>query len=63
MIWLIISIVCLLWVIVWTIIHAELFRQAIIYRCNVKSAPLWTLFIPMVVCAITLVLFIKTLTQ
>lgn len=62
MIWLIISIVCLLWVIVWTIIHASLFKQAIIYKCRINGAPLWTLFVPIIICAITLALFIKTLT-
>ena len=62
MIWLIISIMCFLWIIAWTVIHAELFRQAIIYRCNIKGAPLWTVFVPIIICAITLVLFIKTLT-
>ena len=61
MIWLAISILCFLWIIVWTSIHAELFRQAVIYKCRVKGAPLWTLFVPMVICAVTLVLFIKTL--
>lgn len=62
MIWLIISILSLLWVIVWTIIHASLFRQAIIYRCKVNGLPLWTLFLPMIVCAICFGLFINTLT-
>ena len=59
MIWLVISIICFLWIIVWTIIHAHLFRQAIIYKCRVEGAPLWTLFLPMIMCAITLALFIN----
>ena len=63
MIWLAISILCFMWIVVWIIIHIELFRQAIIYKHNVKGAPLWTLFLPMIVCAITLTLFINTLTQ
>ena len=62
MIWLTISILCFLWIIVWTIIHASLFKQAVIYKCKVSGAPLWTLFVPMIVCAITFSLFIKTLT-
>ena len=62
MIWLIISLICFVWVIIWTIIHAELFKQAIIYKCSVKGAPLWTLFVPIIICAITLALFIKTVT-
>jgi hypothetical protein len=62
MIWLIISLICFVWVIVWTVIHASLFKQAVIYKCRVKGAPLWTLFVPIIICAITLALFIKTVT-
>ena len=62
MIWLIISIICLLWVIVWTIIHASLFKQAIIYRCRVHGMPIWTLLIPIIICAISFALFINSIT-
>ena len=62
MIWLIISIVCLLWVIVWTIIHASLFKQAIIYKCRINGTPLWTLLVPMIICAISFALFINSVT-
>lgn len=62
MIWLSISIVCFLWIIVWTIIHVSLFKQAIVHKYKVKGLPLWTLLVPMIICAVTFVLFIKTVT-
>jgi TRAP-type C4-dicarboxylate transport system permease small subunit len=62
MIWLVISILCFIWTILWIIVNIELFKQAMIHKYNVKGAPLWTLLVPMVICAVTLVLFIKTLT-
>ena len=59
MMWLSISILCFLWIVVWVIIHAKLFAESIRYRCAVRGAPLWTIFVPIVVCAITLALFIN----
>ena len=61
MIWLAISILCFMWIVVWIIIHIELFRQAIIYKHNVKGAPLWTVIIPLIITAITLMLFFNSI--
>jgi len=63
MIWLVISVLCFIWIVAWIIVHIELFKQAMIHKCNVKGAPLWTLLVPMVICAVTFALFINTLTQ
>ena len=59
MIWLFISILCFVWIIVWTIIHAKIFAESIRYRCAVRGAPLWTIFVPAIIFAISMALFIN----
>jgi hypothetical protein len=61
MIWLAISILCFIWIIIWTVIHVSLFKQAIIYKCRINGAPIWTLVVPIIICAISFGLFIKTM--
>lgn len=59
MFWLIISILSFLWVITWIIIHTSLFKQAIVYRCKVTGMPLWTILLPMCICAISLAIYLN----
>jgi ABC-type spermidine/putrescine transport system permease subunit II len=61
MTWLILAIMCFIWVIIWTIIHINLFRDAVRYRCTVRGLPIITLIIPIIIAAISIVLFFNTL--
>lgn len=61
MMWLSIAIVCFIWVIIWTIIHISMFKDAIRYRCTVKGLPLWTVIIPLIITVITLMLFFNSI--
>ena len=61
MIWLILNIICLVWIIIWIIFHFKLITEVAIYRCSFKGLSLWTLILPIIIYAVTFALVIKSI--